>query len=147
MTAVCHESGVGDGVFRDATTPNSGGSRRDRLEHGQATVELALCLPFVLAALLLVVQVGLVVDTQVLVVHAAREIARAAAVGSEPPAPDGLDAARLDAEVDRSSAGRVRVTVRYRAATDVPLVGVLVPDVELAATATMRDEAPSSPGP
>ena len=45
---------------------------------GQAAVEVALVLPFLALVLLLVVQTALVVRDQVLVVHAAREAARAA---------------------------------------------------------------------
>lgn len=141
------ESGGKDDLFSGASTPNSVGPGRRGRDGGQATVELALCLPFVLIALLLVVQVGFVVDAQVLVVHAAREAARAAAVGSEPPAPDGLDATRIDVAVERRGDGRVRVVVRYRAPTEVPLVGVMVPDIELEVVATMREEVPGSPGP
>ena len=51
-----------------------------RREGGQATVEVALLLPLLATMLLAVVQVGLVVRDQVLVTHAAREAARAAAV-------------------------------------------------------------------
>jgi hypothetical protein len=34
----------------------------------------------------------------------------------------------------------VRVEIRYRLTTDVPVVGALLPDVVLAAAATMRVE-------
>ena len=116
---------------------------------GQAAVELALVLPLVVLVLLAVVQVGLVVRDQVLVVHAAREAAREAAVE---PAPDaarraalagsGLRADRLAVDVSgRGGAGtRVRVQVRYRTPTQVPLVGTALGDVDLEATATMRVE-------
>jgi hypothetical protein len=117
------------------------GRWRDR---GQATVELTLCLPFVAAALLLVVQVGLVAHTEVLVVHAAREAARAAAVGAPVPPPDGLEPSRTSVVVEALPGGRVRATVRYRTPTDVPLVGPLVADVALEAEATMRDERRSA---
>ena len=112
-------------------------------------MELALVLPLVALVLLAVVQVGLVVRDQVLVVHAAREAAREAAVE---PAPDasrqaalagsGLEPERLSVDVTgRGGAGtRVRVAVRYRAPTQVPLVGAAIGDVELEATATMRVE-------
>ena len=118
-------------------------------ERGQAAVELALVLPLVVLLLLAVVQVGLVVRDQVLVVHAAREAAREAAVDEHPAAATkaaedaaGLRRSRLDVAVaDRGKPGsRVRVTVRYRAPTDVPLVGALVGDVALRGTATMRVE-------
>jgi hypothetical protein len=108
-------------------------------ERGQATVELALALPFVVAALLVVVQVGLVVRAQVLVVHAAREAARAAAVGEPVPPADGLDPGRTRVELARGG-GRITAIVTYRAVTELPLVGRLVPDLDLRGRATMRVE-------
>jgi hypothetical protein len=116
---------------------------------GQAAVELALALPLVLVLVLAVVQVGLVVRDQVLVVHAAREAARRAAVdpAAEAPveaarAPSGLDPDRLTVEASgRGAAGSVvTVRVRYRAPTDVPLAGALLGDVDLEARASMRVE-------
>ena len=59
-------------------------------ERGQATVEAALVLPLVALLLLAVVQIGLLVRTELLVTHAAREAVRAAAVDADrkrPPAP------------------------------------------------------------
>ena len=56
---------------------------RARGDHGQATVELALCLPVVVIALLAVLQVAVVARDHVLVAHAAREAARAVAVGAD----------------------------------------------------------------
>ena len=112
-------------------------------------MELALVLPLVALVLLAVVQVGLVVRDQVLVVHAAREAAREAAVEAAPDASrraalagSGLHADRLSVDVTgRGGAGtRVRVQIRYRAPTRVPLVGAAVGDVDLEATATMRVE-------
>jgi hypothetical protein len=49
-------------------------------DHGQSTVEFALILPLVVLVVLFIVQAGFVVRDQVLVSHAAREGARAAAV-------------------------------------------------------------------
>jgi Flp pilus assembly protein TadG len=116
---------------------------------GQAAVELALVLPLVMVLVLAVVQVGLVVRDQVLVVHAAREAARRAAVDPAPTA--ALEAARQAADLapdrltvvtsGRAGPGsRVVVQVRYRSPTDVPLAGSLVGDVTLNARATMRVE-------
>ena len=129
----------------------SGRGRPPRTEgdEGQAAVELALVLPLVALVLLAVVQVGLVARDQVLVVHAAREAARQAAVEPSPDAPrraalagSGLEGDRLSLDLTgRAGAGsRVRVEVRYRAPTRVPLVGAAVGDVALHATATMRVE-------
>jgi hypothetical protein len=106
-------------------------------------------LPLVAAVVLAVVQVGLLVRDQVLVVHAAREAAREAAVDAAAGAAraaalagSGLEAGRLQVDVrDRGAAGsRVRVDVRYRSPTRVPLVGAALGDVTLEATATMRVE-------
>lgn len=122
---------------------------RAREDRGQAAVELALVLPLLAALALALLQVALVVRDQVLVVHAAREGARAAAVSDEPGAARaaamagaGLVAARLDVDASgRGRAGsRVRVLVRYRSPTDLPLVGPLVGDVALSGSASMRVE-------
>jgi hypothetical protein len=111
-------------------------------------VELALALPVVVVALLLVVQVALVARAQVLVVHAARAGARAAAVGDSPggavAATPGLDGSRTQVEVLGGGApgAMVTVTVRYRSATTVPLVGGLLRDPVLVASVAMRVEGP-----
>jgi len=116
---------------------------------GQAVVEVALVLPAMALLLLVVVQVGLLVRTQVLVTHAAREAARAASVDDDPALPHAaavagapLDPARLEVRTSgRAGPGsRVRVELRYQAPTDLPFVGVLVGDVTLTAHATMRVE-------
>jgi hypothetical protein len=125
--------------------------RRD--ERGQATVEFALCLPALTIGLLLLVQVALVVRDQVLVVHAAREAAREAAVSDDPVRAEraarhtpGLRADRLEVDVRGTGAGsEVTAVVRYRAPTDLPLVGALVPEVLLRGQVTMRREAASLP--
>lgn len=116
---------------------------------GQATVEVALLLPLIVTLLLGVVQVGLVVRDQVLVTHAAREAARAAAVDPRPEVAraGAVGAARLDParlEVDLAGGtdpgATLAVTVRYRSPTRVPVVGPLVGDRTLVAEARMRVE-------
>ena len=116
---------------------------------GQATVELALVLPLVVGLLLAIMQAGVLARDQILVTHAAREAVRAAAVDDDPAAArraaeqaGPLTADRLDADVVKREevGGRVRVVVRYRAPTRVPLVGAFVDDVVLDADATMRVE-------
>lgn len=120
-----------------------------RDERGQATTELALVLPVVAVLALLLAQLGLVLRDQLLVVHAARAGARAAAVDADPEAArvaaEGsarLAPARLSVEAgDRGGPGElVTVVVRYRSPTDLPLVGPLVGDPTLTAEATMRVE-------
>jgi hypothetical protein len=123
---------------------------RGRGEEGQAATELALVLPFVVLLLLAAVQVTLVARDQILVVHAAREAARAASV--EPGRAEaaaraaalrasGLAADRVAVETSVGSGGEdVVVVLRYRAPTDVVLVGRWVPALELRAKAAMRME-------
>ncbi len=122
---------------------------RGNRDGGQAAVELALVLPLVAILLLALVQVGLIVRDQILVIHAAREAAREAAVDSGPYVPgraaaasSTLAPARLPvvAAGRRGPGSRVTVHVRYRAPTDVPLVGGALPDITLEASATMRVE-------
>ncbi|MBT5138400.1 MAG: pilus assembly protein [Acidimicrobiaceae bacterium] len=113
---------------------------------GQATVELALLLPFFALLLMAIIQVGLVVHARVLVTHAAREGARAAAVGASDEeirqavaVAGDLPVHRLRVEVARVNGAAV-VSVYYVDPTVVPLIGAMLSDVELAATATMRLE-------
>ena len=68
--------------------------RRARGSIGQSTVEFALVLPLVVLLVLFVVQGGLIVRDQLLVSHAAREAARAAAVTDEDRGGAALRAAR-----------------------------------------------------
>lgn len=121
---------------------------------GQATVEFALVLPVLLLAMVFVVQVASIGLAQILVVQAARNAARAAAVDPAPGAAraaavgtSGLRADRTTVEVGtRGPPGTlVSVTVRYRAPTDVPLVGALVGDVVLSATVSVQVEDDSPP--
>jgi hypothetical protein len=120
-----------------------------RSEGGQASVELALLLPVIALLALVLVQVGLVVRAQVLVTHASREGARAAAVSPEAAAArEAVEAslpyapARIDVRVrGRHETGdRITVEVRLQVPTEVPLIGQLVADVPLLATTTMRVE-------
>jgi Flp pilus assembly protein TadG len=127
----------------------SSDSENSRQNQGQAAVELALVLPIIVLVLMVAVQVVLIGRDQVLVVHAAREAARQAAVDPSPTA--ARDAAEASSQLDRrrlsvrvsgrGAAGtRVKVEVRYRSTTDVPLAGTLIKDVTLTAQATMRVE-------
>lgn len=125
------------------------GRRQRRRETGQATVELALTLPLVVLFSLMVVQAGLVAKDLVLVHHAAREGARAAAVDPTPAAAQAgvVGGARLDQSrlgvvlqggTSRGDDAMVRVT--YASPTNVPIVGILVGDITLTAEVVMRIE-------
>jgi len=120
-----------------------------RRERGQAAVETALVLPLIMAVVLALVQVGLLVRDHILVVHAAREAVRAAAVAptTEAAAAAAISATQLDPsrlEVDtegsRTTGGLLRVTVRYRPKLSVPIVGRLFPAATIQESLTVRVE-------
>jgi hypothetical protein len=114
-------------------------------------VELALVLPLVLMMVLALLQVGLLAKDSLVVVQAAREGAREAAVTSDNErirqaalrGGGGLSEERTEVQVDRSGSmgDPVTVRVRYRAPMVVPFVEWLFPDeVLLGSAATMRQE-------
>lgn len=116
---------------------------------GQAVVELALTIPLLVLLLLSIVQLGLVVRDQILVVHASREAARAGAVSADSDAvqraavrSSGLHAKRMRVEIgSRGGPGStLTVTIHYSSPTEVPLVGALLPNVGLRAVTSMRVE-------
>ena len=96
--------------------------------------------------LLGVVQLAVIVRDQLAVQLAAREAARAAAVsaGGSSGASAGRSAVALT-PLDVRIAGSgdvVSATVTYVDRTHVPLIGLLLPDVRITATATMKLEPP-----
>ena len=118
-------------------------------EEGQATVELALLLPLLVALLLGVIQVGLVARNSVAVSHATRAAARTALVDPSAGAvraaarqATGLDPSRLRVEVLGSPVpgAVVRVRVSYADPTDVPIIGRLVPSLTLTDELVVRVE-------
>lgn len=115
---------------------------------GQASVELVLVLPLVALLLLALLQTGLVLRDQLLVVQAAREGAREAAVSPQrarveaavrraaPGLKDGLEVL-----VDRGPRTGDLATVAVRALpARVPAVGRVLGGHRLEASATMRVE-------
>lgn len=116
------------------------------VDGGQATVELALALPMVCVLLFALVQVAVVGRDQLAVQLAAREAARAAAVSAD--VSSGVAAAEravalrpLSVQISERD-GVVTAVVSYTDPTDVPLVGALIPAVELTASVTMSLEPP-----
>ena len=115
-------------------------------EDGQSTVEFALVLPLLLMLILGLLQVGVMVRDQIMVLGAAREAVRQAAVINDPEVITG--AARkaapvldLSVEISRGSrrgeAANVRVSGRP---VKLPLVGNMVSAITLKASATLRVE-------
>jgi Flp pilus assembly protein TadG len=104
-----------------------------------------------LLLVLLIVQLGLVIRDQIMVVNAAREGARAAIVDPSTAAAaqavfntTRLDPARTGVALTSggSAPPLITVTVTYRSTTEVPLIGAMLGDITLTESTTMRREAP-----
>lgn len=131
--------------MRSQANCDRGGPAGDR-DLGQATVELALCLPLLFMFLLGIVQLVVIVRDQLAVQLAAREAARASAIAAS------FDASSRAANravtlrplvvVSAVSIDAVTVTVSHVTHTDVPMIGALLPDITVTATATMALEPP-----
>lgn len=111
-------------------------------------MELALLTPLLMLMALLLVQLALTARDQIMVVHSAREAARAVAVSSESTAarPAALAASRLDPQrlrvrVDeRPGTGNVSVRLDYRSPVRVAPFGIVLDDLVLSGEAVMRSE-------
>ncbi len=132
-----------------SATPSE--ERRWRSSDGSATVEFALVLPVLLLVCLALVQIGILVRDQLLLVQAARAGARQAALEADDAsvrraalgAAPGLQGSMMALTVERAGGlgDPVRVSVGYTDALRVPLAGILLPStVELRAQAVMRQE-------
>lgn len=118
-------------------------------EDGQATLELALCLPVLALVFAGLVEVSLVAVDQVRVAHAAREGARASAVDPDPGAAraaadasglQGIEVAVEPGAEERSPGRPTTVRVAYPYRSRVPVVGDVFDRLVLEADATMRIE-------
>lgn len=130
------------GPWRGGSNPPAAAPlrKRHRGDRGQASVEVAFLLPVLAILAVGLLQVGLVVRSKVLTVHAAREAARAASVGDDPQAAGATSGLRsLSVEI-RSDGERVTAVVTYVDPTDLPLIGAVMPSVTLQSRATMRIE-------
>jgi Flp pilus assembly protein TadG len=122
-----------------------------RREDGQATLELALCLPVLAVVFAGVVEVALVGVDQVRVWHAAREAARVSAVDGDPAEAraaarasglDDLEVTIEPAAEERAPGRPTSVHVGYPYDARVPVVGAVFERLVLEAGATTRIEQP-----
>jgi TadE-like protein len=127
------------------------------MRRGSAAVELALVLPLALMVALALVQVGLIGRDGLMVLGAAREGVREAAVTLEETrvrdaalrGGGGLAPDRTEVTIERNGGIGDPVTVRvaYLARVMVPFVEWLFPDeVLVSSEATMRQETEGSSG-
>jgi Flp pilus assembly protein TadG len=115
-------------------------------DRGQATVEFALILPLLVGILVLIVQVTMIAVTRLEVVDETRRAARLASLAEDPQAaasgslPDG-STSTVTVVYDETS---VTVTVSRTVNTDVPIIGRLIPSVDVQSRLVMPRE-PRSP--
>ncbi|MFM7828395.1 MAG: TadE/TadG family type IV pilus assembly protein, partial [Actinomycetota bacterium] len=118
-------------------------------ETGQATVEFALTLPFMIIFSLCVVQIGSVANDQLALNHAARVAAREislADVDDSLAQQVAIESIRREIDLEdlevitQLSPKMVTVDLKFRRRVGVPLIGVVAPAIELNATATMPRE-------
>lgn len=128
--------------------PGAGAAWAEIRDRGQSTVEFVLILPLLLALLLAFLQMAVMLRDQLLLVGAAREGAREAAVQPSEAriemaarrAAPGLDLSiRITRGRKRGDAATVQVAAHPAV---VPLVGQVMARGALQAAATMRVERP-----
>lgn len=122
-----------------------------RRQQGQATVELALLLPFVALFAWALVELGSLALDNVRLWHAAREAARVGAVDPDPAAirqaAEATGLRPIAVSVQPGTESRIQgepltVDVTYRPAFSAPLIGNLLEGIVMTARATMRIERP-----
>jgi Flp pilus assembly protein TadG len=124
---------------------------RARSDQGSVSLEFALVVPILLLLTLALVQVGLIVRDNLMLVSAARAGAREAAVTEDDDrvrqavddaAASALDADHIDMDVERSRRGDpASVSLTYEEELRVPFIAWLFPSrVTLRSAATMRQE-------
>lgn len=120
-------------------------------EEGQATVELALALPLLVAVAAALIEVSMLGFDQLRLWHAAREAARTAVVNADEydirsaaarSGLDGIDVSVSPTTMRRTFGAPLSVDVAYSPEGTVPLIGSLVEGLTLRASATMRIERP-----
>ncbi len=121
-------------------------SRLNQEEAGQSAVEFALVLPMMLLLILGLLQLGVMVRDQMMVLGSAREGARQATVTPdrgliEQAAGRAAPGLRLAVQVDRGTARGEPARVSVKASpVRLPLVGQMVGGLTLKGSATMRIE-------
>lgn len=118
-----------------------------RRDSGQATVELALCLPVVTIIVLVMTQLCVIGIHTVALVNTTRDVTRAAAIGVDPVTAArratrrlAADSVQVDVRVDD---GWVTVRLTESVPTDLPIVGSWFGDIVVHEELTMMLEPAS----
>ena len=122
-------------------------------ESGQATLEFAMTLPFIILFSMCIVQLGGVANNQLALNHAARTAARAISLADiTPDSAQQLAINTVEREINLKdiavaanlSGDAAKVELNYSRRVEVPLIGVLLHEVNLHATATMPRQLTSA---
>ncbi len=117
-------------------------------DSGQATVELAIVMPFIVLLVAAFFQCAHIVANQLAIWNAARSAARAAAVSLDPQF-SSQQAAEYSVKLRplqitlTTLEDVISVHVKYIDRTDLPLIGSLFPNIILEATVAMPREIPT----
>lgn len=124
-----------------------------RKEEGQSATEFALVLPLILIVILVIIQMGIVVNAQLIIIHAAREGARDGSVTNSNMkiresvinSAGTLDKNSMNISIKPSSGRKIgdyiTVTVEYNPPIIFPGIELVFPDsISLKSSATMRIE-------
>jgi len=114
-------------------------------EEGQSTVEFAMVIPVIVVFILLIIQVGIVVRQKILVTNSSREAARILSVeNNSGRASNKVKEIIKDADVKISRPSKqgeyLTVVVSDVVESNLPILGMLVPDVTVKSKTTMRVE-------
>ncbi len=122
-------------------------------EEGQSATEFALVLPLILMVILVIIQMGIVVNAQLIITHAAREGARDGSVTNSNMkiresvinAAGTLDKNSMNISIQPSSGRKIgdyiTVTVKYNPPIIFPGIELVFPNsISLRSSATMRIE-------
>lgn len=114
-------------------------------ENGQSTVEFAMVIPVIVVFILLIIQVGIVVRQKILVTNSSREAARILSVeNNSGRASNKVKEIIKDADVKISRPSKqgeyLTVIVSDVVESNLPILGMLVPDVTVKSKTTMRVE-------
>lgn len=114
-------------------------------EDGQSTVEFAMIIPVVVLFLLIIMQVGIIVRQKILVTHSSREAARILSVENNSGRATGKVKEVIsgaDVKISRPSkqGEYLTVTVSDVVESNMPILGMLIPDVTVKSKTSMRVE-------
>ena len=114
-------------------------------ESGQSTVEFALVIPMIAIFLMLILQVGLVVRQKILVTNSSREAARILSVENNSgkassKVKETIKGADIQISRPNNQGEYLTVTVSDNVESNMPILGIIFPEITVSSKTTMRVE-------